>query len=1043
MIEKTKLLLSTSHSVEKGVTKKKTIMHKKFKKIGIWEQIDIVMKDDALDLHKKQCYLNKLRSLIVFTGESKAEVNKYLISEVISTMDAYYPDLPSVLNQKIIDSGRKKLVMSCLPISDFVNVLLYTLTLSLSVKESVSKNVLITHLTTYLHELSKSSSDFSQSDENKLADIFHNVIVYDLHLSQIKVKTMNSDMKKMWKCVLFLIDTLIDQGFLVNKKSITYRPTNLENQYVDSRISRTSGKGYSTNLIFLAPDVREKSDCLSYFFFSKWPLLEPKTFDKENENDTHAQLGKGISKIVGNESFYRGLESAGRLKLTFNYPLFLEGIKKIKTERTFHEYNLHDLRTSRVLIDKARSAYEESKGALVMLERVQRFRTISDYFEKSNHSMFRWLSMIAGKTKIKVEKNFVSDFSEFKRLIEKEDINQIKHLDNIMNNLFVYIIENFQLYYNDVINRDSQTTFWVKFLNNYLDSCYELNHEDPMFEIIVGVVGYLGANKMSNFDSILKLYPQKKVNILSLHLERNKKNLSENELLLIEKNDSNHKRYILCLGNYSSNLEINFKVKQMELYQNYSYYLKPYIGGTGRLTYKGFAPHLHSGKLFRFSETEKQIVNCEGLKHLKRAISYTYKNSFSSFEEHEKWVEKNIDKLSKEKYHSVELLTYIDAYQKALRKEDTGTMVRLDQVASVLFYWGLLAGCDYYKRITNLTYNEKIVYQPDFEITEHFLKPCLEEIKNDWKNRIENGKCSDAQKQMFSILENILLPNIGDKKLNKSIIMSHAHGLTYVGIIDSIVKYVKVKHPEVPIEKLKSEGWFTHLSLKVWHKFQKVSPRTTKLRKIIQKTETAIIKLVKESTSKLTKDNDVFYTNVLEHHDFTIYWDYKEKKEVSWGVYKKEIKSTRRQIFTVMSNESHEKENINSFPLLFIHSIDSAVMRMLILTCDLNWGFIPGSVHDCGLTHPNDLGKMLNAWKASIHAVLGSGKLTNKQFLEKIWLLPTLGYLENNLKKKDLNGIKDLWDSEWGEIPDMEKTINSHDVFKSVHNFTYGKTFND
>ena len=105
---------------------------------------------------------------------------------------------------------------------------------------------------------------------------------------------------------------------------------------------------------------------------------------------------------------------------------------------------------------------------------------------------------------------------------------------------------------------------------------------------------------------------------------------------------------------------------------------------------------------------------------------------------------------------------------------------------------------------------------------------------------------------------------------------------TYEGIGKKIIQYVKTKRPEFPIEKLKSESCLNQLCMKLYHALNKVSPRTTDLRKIICKTERIIIKLMTECIDKKDK---VFFTNVLKHEDCLIHWDYKVRKTDEWGVY--------------------------------------------------------------------------------------------------------------------------------------------------------------
>ena len=154
-------------------------------------------------------------------------------------------------------------------------------------------------------------------------------------------------------------------------------------------------------------------------------------------------------------------------------------------------------------------------------------------------------------------------------------------------------------------------------------------------------------------------------------------------------------------------------------------------------------------------------------------------------------------------------------------------------------------------------------------------------------------------------------------------------------------------------------------------------------------------------------------------------------------VYIKEIKETRKKKWTNMKNISCMKENVNALPPLLIHSIDAAVIRTLVLICDKLFNFIPATIHDANSVHPNNIDSLLHAWKISIDQVLGHGELTNKKFIENIWLIPTLSYLENHLKPDDINVIMETWNKEWDKKPDMERIIKSNEIFAKNRNLIY------
>ena len=89
----------------------------------------------------------------------------------------------------------------------------------------------------------------------------------------------------------------------------------------------------------------------------------------------------------------------------------------------------------------------------------------------------------------------------------------------------------------------------------------------------------------------------------------------------------------------------------------------------------------------------------------------------------------------------------------------------------------MIADCEYYKEISNLKVNKGIIYKPYYEITKLYIEPCLKEIHKNWKDKLEKGKSNIVEKLMFEVLDNVLLPNIWEKELHKSIIIPHAYGM--------------------------------------------------------------------------------------------------------------------------------------------------------------------------------------------------------------------------------------------------------------------------
>jgi hypothetical protein len=998
-------------------------------RVGIWEQIEIVLNNDALNYHQKQKLIDELTVLVNYKNNgNKIEVNENLMSEVITIIDTYYPDLPGIMSQKIIESKRKNLVESCLPMKEFLNVLFFVLVVSLNVKENVSKTVLITHLTLYFYEISKAQKDKEHFDASKLSHILSDVVQFDLHLSQIKVKGMDAEMKVIWKCILYLIELLVKAKFLVIEQSIAYRPTDLQNTYVNSLGGRSKpGKGYSMNIISLASNVRENSDAFSSFFFSKWPQLEPTKYSDKQGSDVHVLLKKGYSKMEITEEMRNVLETAGKAKLTFNYPLFLKAIEAVTNEKRFEEYKRHTLSESIRICEEKKIMHRKSRSVVVIVLRLQRIKTILDYFEKTGHSMSLWVDVVKSKRRQKKSEPGNIYIPSFEKMI----IEDRSGMDLAIKNMFLYILDTYEE------ASDQENFEW----NDYMDKFILEQHlthisDNSTIRISVELFKYLGINRVSNMLYISKLFPQKSINIFKLWLERlvQKDGLSTRNLEKVNKSNKDYKNYIDSLAHFQCNLDVTFKVKLMKLFLNKYSFLPIFISGNGRITYKGFAPHPHSGKFFRFNEMEKELVKGENIKHLKCAISYSFKNNLNSLTEHERWVDENHKTIFNAKYESIEKLVYIEAYQKVLAGESTGVMVRIDQVASVLFFWGLLVDCPYYKKITNFDNNDGTIFKPYDEIAKDFLKPCLEEIREKWSAEIRNGESNVLKKQILLILENILLPNIMDKKLNKALIMPHAYGMTYKGITRVILNYVDSVAPGMEAQKLEDEGWLTQLSMTLHHKLNKVSPKATILRRILVNTENIILKKMSKCSEK-----DIFYTNVIKHEDCSIFWDYKVKASANISVWKKDLGYSVKQFVKEMTNVPCVTQNKNTLPPLLIHSIDGAVIRKLITVCDQTYGFNVITVHDCSMCHPNNVAKMLDAWKFAINYVLGEGKLTNKEFLEKIWLNPTLEYLKTLLSEEDISEIKNEWNDEWSkkESKGIVQVVRSDKVFGSLHNLSY------
>lgn len=148
-----------------------------------------------------------------------------------------------------------------------------------------------------------------------------------------------------------------------------------------------------------------------------------------------------------------------------------------------------------------------------------------------------------------------------------------------------------------------------------------------------------------------------------------------------------------------------------------------------------------------------------------------------------------------------------------------------------------------------------------------------------------------------------------------------------------------------------------------------------------------------------------------------------------------------RKVLSTQSDKSCKRENTSTLPPLLIHSIDGIILRN---TASLCTDFDVQGLHDCQMAHPNNINSLLVNWKKSICYALCNGKKTNKEYLEKVWLIPTLNSLKNYLDKDlhmkqlgEIDHIKKKWDIKWKKSKGLDKIIDVSDVETSEYNFTY------
>jgi len=249
---------------------------------------------------------------------------------------------------------------------------------------------------------------------------------------------------------------------------------------------------------------------------------------------------------------------------------------------------------------------------------------------------------------------------------------------------------------------------------------------------------------------------------------------------------------------------------------------------------------------------------------------------------------------------------------------------------------------------------------------------------------------------------------------------------------DIIIKNTNKHRPDLKCKELKNHFRFKQLGNCIFHALNRFSPSTTKIRNIIKKVQKKILDFIETDLQKELKIK-VTYSNVIEHIDCITYWDYKNKSQVSFYVYNPDKGYSERKTLTSRSNKSCTRENTSTLLPLFKHSVDGIMLRVTILNCD----FDVVGLHDCQMCHPNNVDMLIQNWKKAICYVLGNGKKTNKEFIEDVWLNPTLEYLKSHLEKdkheeafNKITNIKQFWDLKWKRSK-LEKIIDISDVESS------------
>lgn len=1049
--------------------KKGVIRPRKERNYKIWEQLDLVIKDNTLSNYQKQEMLSELQMLIIPCDDRDFKFNENVVNQIFMTVSDYNPELLANLSEKLLRQKcwkKLKRVNIEFGVEKFIKLSLYILIFSLNHKEVLSKTLFQFHLTFLLHQMLISKKDVW--DFTRINASIQNSIRQDLHISQIKISNFQKEEREIWKCVLYLTDQLILEKIVMQASEKLVRPTNVNHKHIYSDRGPNNKSKYSMTSLALNHSLSKDIDKFSMLFFDNWPQLAPVNYTKSSS--IHSELAEGRSNLIPKTDLVKCLNVMGGQKLHYNYPLFLEARKNIR-ERMFEVSNTYSISETQIRVALSRVKLENTRHIPLNILKIERLKTIGDYFAKTRHPIKLWVLAIPIPKRLK--KNTI--FEDLLR--ELENMND-EHVNLIFKSFFQYIILNYDkdspqdqwdtllVGYGKTVDELEKFRFFlgdnetesISYENEFsLDKDYydflsklESNSKGYILElllqnlsIILELFEYLTLSQICNFNYLSKTYSQKGINIFSLWSERILQEHSKNNpdaLKLIE-SDRVYQKYIDSVGDHNLNVLVQFKTKMMDLYQNVPFYLKSYISANGRIALKGFSPHHHSGKLGRFTETNPEVCTFQGLQNLQCVLSSSYGNSFGNEQEHIRWVENNMSYMNEHKYDNIVCLVYKNAYEKVLNNEPIGTLIRSDHVASALTYYGMLSGCSYYKKITNFTKGDQI-YKPYEEIGKDFMLPAFETIRDKWREKYQNMKVTKTKSLLMKIMDEILIPNAASKKFCKKLVMAHAYGMTSKGIGDELERYLLGANPDMKIQgTILKDPWFTGLCYSIWHALNKASPRTTKLRRILTTTLSSIQKAREDDvdTTLISGKNrleEKVYSTRIEHFDSIIQWDYKTIKVDKWSVWSTEKQYAINKYIRQMQNQTDWSKTIDAFLPMFVHNIDAAVIKKMVTMCKLQYDFDALGVHDCGMCHPNYFHLMKQVFKTAIYEVLGKDEMTNKQFFEKVWLYPTLEHLRGAEPEKCFDSVLILWNEIWREHPDLLCNLKSSEVFLSEHNFS-------
>lgn len=989
------------------------------------EELEIIVNSKMLSIMEKQKIIDELHTFLDLNLENKKlEINENIMNDVQDLINIVDPEIYRQIEEKLKSLKAYNKIRHFIDSKLIITLTLTILICALSSNKSIPKTVYMIHILNLISSyFMKEHSTFIIAEEaNK---IFLDCISNSLRIDSIGTQNFSKQEKEIWRCIDTVINLLIESGFIVVEMTHFFKESLTPfNKKIESHEKRK----YSTNMLMLNKGL---NNVVNFPILTNvFPTLTPSQINSNDTSEIIKGFTKGEISIDASDELIQVLQFCANIPYNYNYELFKEAVIKVE-EPLFDIYinnhleKLHiDILDSRYNI-KAHRNYIKQTYAYEIVQ----LKCFLQYLKTFELKIKGWYFTVINKIEL-LRKRRNIDFKIQSKYCDLEI-----EIEFIIPHLFFHIINKLEnkVYCINEILESFVTDASILKEYNFFDKTKIIEAKNE----IVFILNEYGLKRICNLNIIFSSYNQDQFPFLSIWINaiKNIQNYDLNLHKRIKMDNILYRWYVTSNSIYSNKINIDFKAKIMEVFQNYWVYFKPHISVNGRLTYQGYAPHPHSGKLFRFTEIKPKPLTKRGLFHIKVALSCSFKNSFETLENHIAWVDENTIFIEKNYNKSISTFVYYNAYQKGLNQSSTcATLLRVDESASALAILACLADCQYFKTITNITNHGKPI-NTYTTIGNKFILPQVKTLIDKWEmdSSIEEDL---AKKFIIDAVREIILPKIESKKFIKYVIMPQAYNLTHEGVKEKLIHVLKEEQPEINWNLLGQESLMDSLSLTIWHGVGRASPKIRKLRYIINKTQGSII----QEIQKLKNQN--VYSTTIKHFDCTIKYDYKIKKEIRKEIWIPKLKYSQYVTIKVNSTDVDSTQSKRSLLPMLIQSIDGAIIRKTMTLCQSKNGFTPPTIHDAACCHPNDLDDLILNLKEAFHMIFGENKFTNKKLIESIWLHPTLENLKGFLDEEALHKIKNNWNKKWDtrkskNIELEEVLINTKDILTSVNHYFY------